>query len=177
MPRILSQTALRIKKGVGSASPVVVATDDFVLRVDDTFSSSSERNVDVLDDSFPVQELSGTLTGDQVWDASVEYRVTDDLRIPEGSSLTIQAGTRVLLGDRVNLRVDGQLRAEGSAEDPILFNSISRARTMGWRRDRWRTGRFRVHLLHERRSGFEQGLWPLQQSARAQGGRMRQHCI
>ena len=90
-PGELSQTELRVKKGVGSASPVVTATDDFVLRVDDSVATA-DRNIDVLDASFPVSELSGTLTGDTIWDATAEYHVTDDLLIPAGSSLTIWSG-------------------------------------------------------------------------------------
>ena len=127
----LAQTDLRVKKGVGSASPAVTATDDFLLRVDELVSQPADHNVDVLDASFPVSEYSGTLTGDTVWDATVEHHITGDLRIPAGSSLTILAGSRVLLGEDVNLRVDGQLRTQGIAEDPIVFNSIVRQQPWG----------------------------------------------
>ncbi len=128
----LSQTQLRAKKGVASASPVVSATDDFLLRVASSVSQPAERNFDVLDASYPVVEHSGVLSGDEIWDSTAEHRITGNLRIPAGSSLTLAAGTRVLLGDKVNLRVDGELRTLHSmAEDPIVFNSINQQQPWG----------------------------------------------
>ena len=128
----LSQTQLRAKKGVASASPVVTATDDFHLRVEGTVSGPAERNVDVLDASFPIAEHAGVLTGDEVWDSTVEHRITGNLRIPAGSSLTLVAGARVLLGERVNLRVEGELRTLNAiADDPIVFNSINQQQPWG----------------------------------------------
>ena len=127
----VDNATLRVKKGVGTASPVVTASDSFVLDVEGPFSSSSGRTVQVLDDTYPVRTYAGPLAGDVVWDASQERHITDDLLIPRGSTLTIEAGTRVLLGDKRNLRVEGDIVTRGTADEPVVFNSLQRARPWG----------------------------------------------
>ncbi|MCP4193608.1 MAG: hypothetical protein GY768_23595 [Planctomycetaceae bacterium] len=119
----LDGTDVQIKKGVGSYAPVVNAEADFQLSLT---GSDDSYAIQVIDETFPVEHYSGALVGDTVWDANVERRITDDLLIPEGSTLTIQPGTRVLLGDKVNLRVEGTILGLGSMESPLLFNSLSR---------------------------------------------------
>ncbi len=127
----LNRIDYRVKKGMGSGSPLVKATSNFDLTVSDPDLITEPLNVEVLNDAFPSQEYSGALVGDIVWDSSVERRITGDLTISANSSLTLLPGTRVLLGDKVNVRVMGRISALGTAEDPILFNAIDRATPWG----------------------------------------------
>jgi len=122
----LSMTALDFEHGVATLNPTVVASSDFQLT-----TPLGSRAVQVLPDDFPVEDISGSLTGNITWSADREYRLTGEVVIPGGSQLTIEPGTRVLMGDRANLRVDGQLRALGTASDPILFNALDPAKPWG----------------------------------------------
>ena len=66
---------------------------------------------------------SGSLTEDEVWSGIVE--ITGDVTVPHGISLTVEPGTAVRFADGTRLRVDGVLRAEGTADSPIRFGSAS----------------------------------------------------
>ncbi len=110
---------LVFKKGVTAATSPVTATTSFQLSLDQT-----TKDIEVLPADFPVEVVSGSIAGDVMWTADREYHVESDITIPAGSQLTIEAGTRVLLSPRVNVTVNGQLLAEGSADAPVLFSSV-----------------------------------------------------
>ena len=66
-----------------------------------------------LNDSVPTV-LSGTLTEDTVLDvASGPYRITGDLVIPSGITLTIEAGTTLFFSTGTGITINGKLAAEG----------------------------------------------------------------
>ena len=115
----LSETGLLFQHGVASLAPTVNATNDVQL--------TSNLTVAVIDDEVPVREVSGFVSGDVTWTRDIEYRIVDDISIPTGSTLTIQPGTRVLVGERVNLFIRGTLRSLGSAVDPVLFTALDQA--------------------------------------------------
>ncbi len=50
--------------------------------------------------------------------------------IPSGSTLTIAAGTRILLDDQVNVEVEGEIVTNGTPDDPVVFNAFDR--TLPW---------------------------------------------
>jgi hypothetical protein len=56
-----------------------------------------------------------------LWTARQDALVNGDVLVPSGTTLTIEAGTRVLLGPNASLQVDGELRVHGTAEAPVLF--------------------------------------------------------
>jgi hypothetical protein len=64
----------------------------------------------------------GTLSGDVSWAAANgPYYLVDHLVIPAGASLTIAPGTTVYAAPGVLIRVNGLLRAVGTATQPIHF--------------------------------------------------------
>lgn len=64
----------------------------------------------------------GNVTGDTVWlAANGPYRVTGDITVPAGSTLTIQAGTTVYFDSNVGLTVSGRLLASGTESQQIRF--------------------------------------------------------
>lgn len=82
--------------------------------------------------SRPAQDYSGSLgQGEITWDASSDRHITADLTVPAGSHLFIKKGTRVLLGDQVNVTVQGQLTIEGSVDDPVFFGPLLSGRPWG----------------------------------------------
>ncbi len=128
----LAATTFGVKKGVGSLAPVVTATADFGLAFGGSLAAGSTgKSIDVLDGAYPVETHSGTLSGNTVWDNTTEHRVTGNLTIPAGSTLTIQPGTRVMLGSEVNILVDGAIASNGTAADPVMFNAIDPANDWG----------------------------------------------
>ncbi len=69
---------------------------------------------------------AGTLVGNGFWnDPDIVYRLTGDVTVPAGSTLTVGAGQivkfRTFAGD--DLYVDGTLIADGTSSQPIIFTS------------------------------------------------------
>jgi hypothetical protein len=79
-----------------------------------------------LEDRRMLASWSGTLAGDTVWTNTEVQRVTGNLTIPEGITLTIQPGTVVKFNDFASykLTVDGTLLAQGTEGLPIVFTSL-----------------------------------------------------
>ncbi|TWT79454.1 hypothetical protein CA13_08550 [Planctomycetes bacterium CA13] len=69
----------------------------------------------------------GTLTRDLTWDnPGIVYRPDGDITVPNGVTLTINAGQIVKpFGSNTHLFVDGALDIAGTAEDPVVFTSVS----------------------------------------------------
>lgn len=118
---VLAPSVVSIKKGVGSVTTRVEGTGTGFLGVEGMLGA---RRIEVVD-ALPAEAYAGTLAGTVRWSSGVERHVTGDLVVPAGSELVIEAGTRVLLGDKVNLHVDGRLRVEGTPEAPVLFAPIA----------------------------------------------------
>ncbi|MFO0749259.1 MAG: right-handed parallel beta-helix repeat-containing protein [Myxococcota bacterium] len=57
----------------------------------------------------------------RAWDAATDLRIDGERVVAAGETLTIAAGTRVLMGKDARLVVDGTLVAAGSEAAPILF--------------------------------------------------------
>lgn len=51
------------------------------------------------------------------------YIITNDVSVRAGVSLTIPAGVRILFGAAGRLTVEGELRAEGAPDRPVVFTS------------------------------------------------------
>ena len=78
---------------------------------------------------------STTVCGDQfgTWTVSGSpYFVDCDVTVPIGTVLTIDPGVTVLLYDGVSIDVDGQIVADGTADNHIVFDAVSDGMT--WHR-------------------------------------------
>ena len=64
------------------------------------------------------EEISGRVS----WSADVPHLITDTLRVLPGSTLTLEAGARLLFHDKSALVVEGTLLAQGTAEAPVTMN-------------------------------------------------------
>lgn len=76
-------------------------------------------------------EVSGILGSNATWTSDREYIVTGNILVPDGITLTIEAGTTVRFDPATAIQVDGNLFAVGSAGEPILFTSNSLAQSSG----------------------------------------------
>ena len=78
----------------------------------------------VFREGEPEQLYSGALKEDTVWSPELSpIRVSSDLLIPEGVTLTILPGTSVEFMDGAGVTVRGQLRALGTEGQRIYFAS------------------------------------------------------
>lgn len=119
--------SISIKKGVGSLTAEVIATDDFLVSI----KGIEGEILIALDEQQAVTEVEGTLNTSAVWTSDSDYRLTDDLIIPEGVSLKIEAGTKVFLDGKVNLFVHGELLAAGTQSEPVTFGPWEKAAPWG----------------------------------------------
>ncbi len=68
--------------------------------------------------------VSGTLAGDVTWTADGgPYRLTADVTVPAGGSLSIESGTEIFGDPGVSILVDGRIFAEGTAAAPVVFRA------------------------------------------------------
>ncbi len=87
-----------------------------------------------LERDFSLSSLSvsaqggGTWTGDiangTVWGSGMVQRITGNIRVPAGSTLTIQPGAIVKFNAGTQLKVEGTLNAVGTEASPIHFTSV-----------------------------------------------------
>ncbi len=63
--------------------------------------------------------------------AAGPYVIQEDLLIPEGVQLRIEAGTEILFQKGVSLIIQGDLIAVGTAQEPIRFSSAAPAPSLG----------------------------------------------
>ena len=74
----------------------------------------------VLTLTFAGQSLPAeTLTEDTVWSGDVP--VAEDLDVAADATLTLNAGTRLLIAAGVSLRIHGRLLADGTESEPVYF--------------------------------------------------------
>jgi len=74
-----------------------------------------------------VVNWSGDITTDTTWDGDDIHRVTGIVRVLPGATLTIEPGAVVKFngGITLDLRIEGELAAEGTVAQPIVFTSVS----------------------------------------------------
>jgi Right handed beta helix region len=71
---------------------------------------------------FPVFHEAGSLAREH-WGPDEVIIVGGDLTIPKGTQLSIDSGTQVILGDQVNITIDGDIFATGTQAAPIVFQA------------------------------------------------------
>jgi hypothetical protein len=68
----------------------------------------------------------GARTSDERWSSTtVVYAVIGDVTVPQGTTLTIDAGVVVKFASRNSINVNGAFRAQGAPGTPITFTSLN----------------------------------------------------
>lgn len=83
-----------------------------------------EAMIEIWYDDGTTTDVSGTLSGNATWLAAAgPYKVTGNLTVSAGSTLTIEPGTTIYLNSEVNFTVasGGRMLAEGTPTAPIRF--------------------------------------------------------
>lgn len=68
-------------------------------------------------------EKSGVITADELWTSDNLYKITGDLTVDSGVTVTIQAGTVIKFLPNVSMEVLGKLTLQGTAVSPVVFTS------------------------------------------------------
>jgi hypothetical protein len=105
-----------IKQGVGS----VVLTDADISGVPVFDVGGKEVEVDITETDQSATQLSGDLSGDVVIPANSLVHVTGDLHIPSGASMTVEAGSIIIIDEAVNISNEGPITFNGDLNNPVL---------------------------------------------------------
>ena len=75
---------------------------------------------------YLTMQTSGTLNGNTVWMGNRVIRVTGDVTVPSGTTLTVMPGAVVKFDEGMSLTVNGggTLNAIGTRAQPIVFTSV-----------------------------------------------------
>jgi len=79
-----------------------------------------------VDLRYMVVSHAGTLSGSETWDGGLVHRITSDVTVPGGATLTIEPGAVIKLdvGRSLLVEAGATLKAEGNVAQPIVFTSI-----------------------------------------------------
>ncbi|MFH1881392.1 MAG: right-handed parallel beta-helix repeat-containing protein [Planctomycetota bacterium] len=103
-------------QNVGATALAIIAADAGKWRS----SNTSVSGTGILAIRFD----GGTITDTRSWDENLIYYLSGEVTIAEGAELTIPAGKIVKADGDDRLRVDGTLKALGTAGSHIVFTSI-----------------------------------------------------
>ncbi|RMH69902.1 MAG: T9SS C-terminal target domain-containing protein, partial [Gemmatimonadetes bacterium] len=110
---------------VGTGTEVNAATDEVTFSGITTFGQFL-----VVRDIYNVN-ICGNVTADSSWVADT-VRISCDVTVLDGVTLTIGAGTYVEFQDHYKLNVQGRLLASGTATDSITFTVPVAQQSTGW---------------------------------------------
>jgi len=120
----LTDSTIYLKRGLGTLVSVLKTSSSFRVKARYKNLAAAAKNIQVAQ-SFPQTEYSGSLpAGTLIWDDTSDRLITGNLAVPKETHLIIKAGTRVLLDDKINVTVYGQVEVRGSAEQPVLFTAL-----------------------------------------------------
>ena len=73
-----------------------------------------------------VISIRGIIPQDTIWEVNfLPYFVYDFIEVSENTILTIKLGVRVEFNNDAYIKIDGNLTAEGTLEEPIIFTSLN----------------------------------------------------
>jgi hypothetical protein len=134
------QRSIQLRRGVGSG---LLASNNppgqFAYTA--TVGGVTTNKTTNLEAGTTWTSVSGTLAGATTWQANSRIRVTGHLAIPAGATLTIGAGTIVLLNSSVNITNDGSVLINGTVDQPVVFMPNSTNQPWGGFFMRTSTGR------------------------------------
>ena len=115
-------SVIKIKRGAGTGVVWLDSPESFDLTVQN--DAVPQRRKRVTATNRPEQSYAGILpTGDVVWDDTVDHMIDGDITVPADTRLIIRPGTWVLVGKFVNFQVEGEVRVEGTADNPVVITS------------------------------------------------------
>ncbi len=115
---------LRLLRGVGSVL-LPAATTGGVRHWEGSVAALG-ASIDIVDEEATEwTEVSGSVDEAIDWGEDARVRVVEDLTVEAGVTLTIGAGSIVLIDPEFEIHVDGAVAVTGSTERPVLFTAAS----------------------------------------------------
>ena len=124
------QNSIQLKRGVGSGF-LASNQPPGILNYAPSIGGITTNKPVNLEAGTVWTSVIGTLNGVTAWPEQSRLRVTGNLAIPAGSTLTIGAGSIVLLNAGVNITNDGAVVINGNIEQPVIFMPNSRSQPWG----------------------------------------------
>ncbi len=97
-----------------------VYSDEITITSNDPDENIVTIGVTGIGDIYPV--VYGNIFEDTTWDSEI-IKVTGNITVEDGKTLTITPGTNVKFMNRYQLDVQGRILAEGTEQDSIIFTS------------------------------------------------------
>lgn len=116
---------LPLRRGVGHAF-LPAATNSAALNYDAAIQGLTTNKVINLDASTTWSNVSGILPAGAIWPANSRIRVTGNITVLAGNTLTIEAGSIVQLNASVNITNSGRTLINGTTERPVVFTAANR---------------------------------------------------
>jgi hypothetical protein len=159
----LSTNRVRLRNGLGSALVTFRNGGDFALTATVGLLESTRQLVTLT--NSPVTTIGGTLAGpNPIWSGIV--RVTNDVTVPAGVTLTIQSNTLVLLdgvtsGTVANdLLINGRIESLGTEDHPVTITCGNTNLTSRWgqiRHNNAQASLYRFTSIHRAGRGTGEG--------------------
>lgn len=129
---IILDSALVIKKGIGV---YLLDVENIERPITLNIEINEELSADIiLSEGFEshIDTVSGSLSGlENIWEENSTIIVDSDLFIDFNSHLIVRPGVQVIIGEHVNIIVNGSLSIEGENDSPIIFKSKNKEEPWG----------------------------------------------
>ncbi len=122
--------AITLKRGVGSGFLAANNPPGPLTYAPALQGLSTNKTINV-EASTTWSDVAGVISGNVVWPDNSRIRVTTNLLVTAGATLTIGAGTIVQLNPWVNITNNGAIAINGTIERPVVFMPISRTQPWG----------------------------------------------
>ncbi|MBT4399492.1 MAG: T9SS type A sorting domain-containing protein [Bacteroidetes bacterium] len=83
------------------------------------------------DEYRPIRTRNEKLGRSETWTKEHDYHITYTILIPSTATLTIKAGTRILVSKYANFVVEGNIIIEGTQEDPVIIMPLESGENWG----------------------------------------------
>lgn len=122
--------SLVIRRGVGSGFlPAASVAGPIAYEAEmETLRASKEI---LIEPATAWIEVSGTIAATSSWGEDARIHVTGDLRVAQAATLSVGAGSVVMLAPGVDVSVEGKLVVQGTRERPVVFTPERKAAPWG----------------------------------------------
>jgi hypothetical protein len=111
---------IQLRRGVGSGF-LAATNGPGLLEYAPELQGLTTNKIIAIEGGTSWTEISGTLSGIVEWPANSRIHVTTNLVISTGTTLTIGAGSILLLNYRTDITNNGTIVMNGTVDDPIVF--------------------------------------------------------
>ena len=116
----VGQTTFQIKRGVGSGYLAATNPAGVLSYLPQVGGLAVSKSIN-LQSGTSWTTVSGNLGASTAWPANSRISVTAGISVPAGGTLTIGAGTIVIVGAGVNLTNLGAITINGTTNQPVVF--------------------------------------------------------